>query len=103
MAMMVTWWERRDAGDQEAFGKGALNLCRASRARPGVRSARFYWRNLDNVVVVLDSDRMEAFDGPPTPEQMQAIIALNAVARAVDQQRWADAGQGEQVYRSGQR
>lgn len=31
MAMLVTWWERRDAGEGEAFGTAALNVCCAGQ------------------------------------------------------------------------
>ncbi len=103
MAMMVSWWERRDTGDREEFGQAALEFCRASRARDGVRSSRFYWLNLDTIVIATDAEQMSAFDGPPKPEQMGAVIRLSAVARQVQQQRWGDAAAGEQIYRSAQR
>lgn len=103
MAMLVSWWERRDTGDREEFARAALGFCRASKVRPGVRSSRFYWVNLDNLVIVNDAEQMDAFDGPPSPEQMKAAIGLSAVGRQVQMQRWGDAAVGEEVYRAGQR
>lgn len=99
MAMLVSWWERRDSADRNAFGKAALDFCRATRVRPGMRSSRFYWLNADTVVVANDGE-MESFDGPPSPEQAKALFALSDLGRQTAMQRWGDAGAGEQVYRS---
>jgi len=102
MPMTVTYWERRDNADRDSFAKAALNVCRASRSRPGIRSSRFYWLNNDNLVLQTEVDSLDIFNGPPPPEVAKALFALSDQARTIRMERWVDAGQGEQTYRQAQ-
>jgi hypothetical protein len=103
MALALTYWERRDGIDRDAFARAALDLCRAARTRPGFRGSRFYWAGIDTIAVVADVESMEAVDTLPTPESSRAAFALSDLARQVRTERLMDAARGEQAYRAGQR
>ena len=102
MAMLVSYWERRDNADRERFGRAALDYCRAVRGQGGVRSARFYWLNPETLVLALDVESLEIGDRLRTPEVAQAGFALADLARPTRMERWGDAGRGEELYRMSQ-
>lgn len=102
MAMLVTYWERRDNADRDAFAKAALNLCRANRINPRIRGSRFYWFGIDTLIVQTDAESLDVFNGLPPPEVSAAAFALSDHAHQVRMERWQDAGAGDQSYRNAQ-
>ena len=99
MAMQVSWWERRDHADRDAFGQAALAHCRALRGQEGMRSARFYWLGPDTMVLVEDVESLDIPSAGLTPDQARTLFALADLARQTRRERWQDAGRGEAFYR----
>lgn len=100
MAMLVSYWERRDASDRDQFGRAALAYCRAARACDGVRGARFYWLNPDLLVVAVDVESLEVGDiSLLTPDTARTMFALSDLGRPVRTERWGDPARGEEAYR----
>ena len=99
MAMQVSWWERRDSADRDALGHAALAYCRAARAQPGVRSARFYWLGPDTLVLVEDVESLDIPAEAFQADQARTLFALADLAQRTRAERWQDPGQGEAFYR----
>lgn len=63
MAIQLSIWERRDSGNRETMGNTALELCRLSRKREGITSARFYWSGPEEIVFWVEGETT-ALDTP---------------------------------------
>ena len=53
MAIIVDHFQRREGKDPEALGIAAYEYCRAVLTNPGMQSCRYYWVNLDLIVIRL--------------------------------------------------
>lgn len=105
MPLHVAKWERRDGVDRDAFASGALALCRNARASDGVRSARFYWADIDTIAVLVDAEPGAWGQGSantPTAEGAKAFFGMSDLSRNVSQEIWGEAGPGEELFRSAQ-
>jgi hypothetical protein len=99
MPIGVTRWERRDGADRNRFALAALDYCRAWRATAGIRSSRFYWADVDTLVVLTDGHSFDILDLPQTPELAKALFSLSAVGRPAGSERWTEAAAGEATFR----
>ncbi len=100
MAILVNHFNRRDNASVEAFGNAAYDYCRASRAQAGTRSSRFYWVDIDTIVVQSEAESFEVFDRPGTPEMGKAAFALLDLARSGTTERWLEPQAAQEAYRS---
>jgi hypothetical protein len=103
MAIMVNHYQRREGKDPEAFGVAAYEYCRALRANQGAKSCRYYWVDLDLIVIQIEAESFEAFDRPATPESAKAAYAFLDLARIVQTERWTEPRPAEEGYRLGGR
>ncbi len=99
MAIIVNHFQRREGKDPEAFGIAAYDYCRASRTNPGTQSCRYYWVNLDLIVIQSEAESFEVYDRPPTPEDAKASFALQDLPRLTQTERWQDPRAAEAGYR----
>jgi hypothetical protein len=92
-------WDRYPTSDRNAFGLAALNLCRALRTQPKIRSARFYWVTGNMVAIVVEGEP-DCFDynPEPDPEVGKAAFALADLAHQESIETWGDAGVGERNW-----
>ena len=102
MPIQFQVWERRDNADRNALANAALDLCRATRATDGIRSARFYWNGADAVVFLTDGERQALNDlgdgAKMTADQARAVFTLSDQARATESRRLAEPGAGAEIY-----
>jgi hypothetical protein len=103
MAIIVNHFRRREGKDPEAFGIAAYEYCRAARTNPGTQSCRYYWVNLDLIVIQTEAESFEVFDRPPTPEAAKASFALQDLALIAQTERWQEPRDAEAGYRLGGR
>ena len=99
MPIQLTVFERRDNADRDALGNAALALCRAVRARDGIRSSRFYWIGADNIAILTEGEAA-ALDAEDTrPELDRALFALTDLARGTTSWRLLEPRAGVEAYR----
>ncbi len=103
MAIIVSHYQRREGKDPEAFGVAAYEYCRALRTNQGIKSSRYYWVNLDLIVIQSEAESFEAFDRPQTPESAKVGFAFLDLARIVQTERWSEPRPAEEAYRLGGR
>jgi hypothetical protein len=103
MAIIVDHFQRREGADPGAFGIAAYEYCRAARSNLGMQSCRYYWVNLDLIVIHSEAESFEVWDRPPTPEAARASFALQDLARIVQTERWQEPRAAEEGYRLGGR
>lgn len=99
MHLGMSYWERRDAADRDAFASAALGVCRATRKQDGINDCRFFWRDSDTIMILTDAESKEAFDRRPGPEVFAAIFALSDAARAAGSDEFISPGDGMRAYR----
>lgn len=103
MPLFLSKHERRDNTDRDAMANAALDLCRATRALDGIRSARFYWANTDTIGLIVDAEAGAFGQGSgqtPSPAQAKAFFALSDLARPTSSETWGEAGAGAEMYRA---
>jgi len=103
MPLFLSKHERRDNADRDAMARAALDLCRVTRARDGVRSARFYWVNTDTIGLIVDAEAGSFGQGSAqtgSPAEAKAMFAFSDLARGTSSETWGEAGAGEQLYRA---
>lgn len=98
MAVLISYWERRDKAGIEPLAHAANHYCQAARAQEGIRSARFYWVDADHIAIMSEAESFEVFDRP-TPELGEAAFALTDLARASGAERWYEPREAEEAYR----
>ena len=103
MAIIVDHFQRREGRDPEALGIAAYEYCRAALTNPGMQSCRYYWVNLDLIVIQSEAESFEVFDRPPTPEAAKGSFALQDLARIAQTERWQEPRAAEEGYRLGGR
>lgn len=91
--------ERRDSADRDEFARSALAYCRAVRHMEGVDDCRFYWKPVDQVVIIAQGASADAWN-TSSPELAAATFDLYDHGRAVGYEQWLDAKTGEEIYRS---
>ena len=94
--------ERRDSATRDDFANAALAYCRAMRGLDGVDDCRFYWKPVDEVVIVAEGPSADAWNAN-SPEVAKATFDLFDHGRSVGYEQWLDARTGEEVYRSADR
>lgn len=92
-------FERRDDTNREALGNAALTMCRAWRAREGIRSARFYWHQADTVVLWIEAEE-GGFNSPAGADYLRAGFELADLARTTLYLRMTEPRTGEEQYRA---
>ena len=98
MPIELQIYERRDNTNLEDLGNAALNVCRAWRAREGIRSARFYWYAVDIVVFWIEGEA-EGFNAPADANSARAGFNFADLARRTMSMRLSEPRAGEEAYR----
>lgn len=101
MAIQLSIWERRDGGNRETVGNMALELCRITRKREGINSARFYWAGPDEIVFVVEGEAA-ALETPAQADlanYARVGFALADNARMTLNKRLIDPRAGVENYR----
>lgn len=98
MTLQVSYWERRDGADRNAFAQAALELCRATRAAPGVEDSRFYWTDPDTVVIQTTAKSAEVFGSPPNGKVAASFFGLADLARQMRNEQWTEPRMGQAAY-----
>jgi len=74
-----------------------LNMCRAYRAREGIRSARFYWHQTEIVVLLVEGD-LNGFTAPADANYARVAFELADLARRTMYMRLTDPREGQETY-----
>lgn len=101
MPIQMQKWERRDGVDRNDFALAVLDLCRHMRgSNPKIRSARFYWADPGNTVVMLTDGEpgWDDYNPEPNPETSAAMFRVADMGRLLDTENWADAGVGQRTW-----
>lgn len=99
MHLGITYWDRRDSTDRNAFGNAALGVCRAMRKRDGINDCRFFWQNSDTIMILTEAESKEAFDRRPGADVLQAMFAMSDAARPTGSGEFMSPSDGMRAYR----
>ena len=102
MPLQLNIFERRDSGDRETMGNLALAITRITKARDGIRSCRFFWHGVDNIVFLTEGEA-EALNNPAAaaPADMARLVFDMADnARQTLNWRLSEPRASEEAYRA---
>ena len=92
----------KNGPDRAAAAGIALDLCRASRARKGCLNARYYWANINEIVMLSDWETGVDVLAPPAsgldPAVGELTYKLHDIADRTAWELWTDARAGKDAY-----
>lgn len=102
MPIQLNVFERRDNADREALADAAMAMCRASRAREGITSSRFYWHRSETIVFLTEGEAaaLDTMEQGAPEDFYRAGFALFDLAREIINWRLLDPRVGEKSYRA---
>ena len=98
-------FERYPSADRNALAMAALEWCRAAREHDGVDDSRFYWIDPNEIVVVTDAEPGAWGNGSGVElrgRAAKAVFALADLARNTNNETWADARSGAEMFNRAQ-
>ena len=102
MPTLYSRFHIKSGSDRAAAATLALNLCRAQRGREGCLNARYYWANVNEIVMLSDWENGTAPFTPPAGGPDPAIGELSYklydIADRTAWELWTDARVGKDAY-----